>query len=504
MKPVGRDTRPDDAARAGPGVHQHVIDGRARRALLGVGWSALNNGSAMVIAIIVFVITSRVLPPEDFGIVALAVSIISLIASVTPGGFGEAIIQRAEITGHHLDTVFWLCIASGAALCVPIILLAHQIAEMSGEPVLALLLPFFCLKLMLDLAAVVPQALVVRSMQFKYVAARTAIGNSAGGLICILMALNGYGLWALAMAPMTQSVVSLIILVRAARWRPGFHPRTGALRELFRFGVFASGNNALNFINLDRLVLGFLAGPAVLGLYFMGRRIHDLLIGLTAGAIHPVTSVFFASIQKEHGKHVGAFSNALRATTLVAFPVFAGLFVLADNAVPLIFGSNWVPALPAVQGFAIIGFFGGFLVPSAALASGLGHAGLWFGVGVLRNLLTVVAVLLCVDGGLDSVMIGLVVVNAAMLPGFFLVARKLTGISLVQYLSALALPLVASAAMCAAMVMLPLVLPELRPWPLLALETLLGAVVYVVIALSMSRSHLAEIRQVFTREAARE
>lgn len=210
-------------------------------------------------------------------------------------------------------------------LYVPILLFAGTLAEMVGEPVLALLLPFFGVKLLLDLAAVVPQALVVRAMQFKHVAARTAIGNSIGGLICVAMALNGYGLWALAMAPMITSIVSLVILVRAARWLPGFDLRRDAVRDLFRFGMFASGTNAMHFLNIDRLVLGFIAGPTMLGLYFLGKRLFDLLSGLTAGAIYPVTTVFFASVRKSPASMSGPIrtpSGQQRSWSFRSSPAF--------------------------------------------------------------------------------------------------------------------------------------------------------------------------------------
>ncbi|NJS37912.1 MAG: lipopolysaccharide biosynthesis protein [Rhodobacteraceae bacterium] len=482
-----------------PRLRKHVSTGRGRSAVLGVGWSALNSGSAMLIAVIVFIINSRLLGPDEFGIVALAISIVTFFGCATAGGFGEAIIQRAEISDEHLDAVFWLCIGSGIALYIPILLVARPVAEWSGEPVLALLLPFFGVKLLLDLAAVVPQALVVRAMQFKHVAARTAVGNTLGGLICIVMALQGYGLWALAMAPMITSVVSLIILVWAARWRPGLRPRFLALRDLMRYGLFACGNNALHFLNLDRLLLGFMAGPAVLGLYFLGKRLHDLLNGITAGAIQPVTGVFFAAIQRMPDRHVAAFGNAVRATTLVTFPIFGGLFVLADSAVPVIFGAHWLPAMPAIKAFALVGLIGALAVPTASLASGLGRVDIWFKLDLLRQALVAVLIVVFIGSGIEAVMIGLVVLHAAALPFFYLIARRLIGISLRSYLEAVLMPLMAMLVMCVIVLAVPMLLPPLAPWLVLALQVTLGAVVYAAVALSLSGRQIAELRLTFAQ-----
>ena len=81
---------------------------QARRAVINVGWSTINTGSAVLIAAMVFVITSRLLGPEAFGSVAPAISVIALISCATPAAFGEAIIQRLHIGDEHLDTVFLL------------------------------------------------------------------------------------------------------------------------------------------------------------------------------------------------------------------------------------------------------------------------------------------------------------------------------------------------------------------------------------------------------------
>lgn len=501
MKQIVGDTASGSPA-AAPALRPHVTMARGKRAMLGLGWSALNTGSAVLISILVFVVTSRLMGPEEFGIVALAISIIALIGCLTPGGFGEAIIQRAEINDAHLDTVFWICMGTGLAVFVPTVVFAGAMADWIGEPILALLLPFLAVKILIDLAAVVPQALVIRAMQFKYVAARTAIGNSVGGVVCVAMALQGYGLWALAAAPVITSVVSLVILARSARWRPGFQVRLSALRDLLRFGLYASGANALYLLNADRLVLGLVAGPATLGLYYLGRKLYDLLSSLISGALWPVTTVFFASTQKETGTHVRAFRNVLRGAAIITFPVFGGLYAVADSAVPMLLGSHWEPALPAVKAFAILGIFSGLMLPAAALANGLGRSDLNFTLDTIRNLLAVGAILLAVQAGLQAIMTMLIVAHALVLPASFLVARKLTGIRLTTYAEALSVPLLSAVVMLAAINAVPWMLPAATAWTLLFLQIGFGAVVYIILTLGLSGREITELRKTFAKEAA--
>lgn len=497
--------RPSDngeASELSPEVRSLPLAGRGRKAIVGLGWSALNNGSATVIAAIVFVVTSRLLGPYEFGVVALAASIVTFVSCAAPGAFGEAIVQRSRIASEHLDTVFWMCAASGVVLYLPILFLASFVADFSGEPVLAALLPFIGLKLLADLVAVVPQALVIRAMEFKYIAARTAIGNGVGGLVCVVMALNGYGLWALATAPVITSLVSLAILLRAARWRPGFRLDRAAARDLMRFGLFSSGNRTLNVINLDQMLLGFMAGPAVLGLYFFGKRLYDLLSGVTSKALYPVATVLFAGVQLEPNKHIKVYGLAMRAATLAAFPIFSGLYILSESAIPLVLGSHWHPAVTAIEAFALIGLLAGLRVPSASLANGLGRADIWFAFELTRYVLSLAVIVLFIDSGLGTVMTGLVLVNAAIAPGCYLIARKLIGISVRQYMKPLMAPLVASAIMCAVILVLPSLVSSMTPGLLLLCQILAGTITYGLVVLSMSAQEVGEIRRVFAQGKA--
>jgi len=494
--------RPAQAMAAKETSHRtsaHVAGG-ARRTVINVGWSTINTGSAVLIAAMVFVITSRLMGPEAFGSVALAIAVIALVSCATPAAFGEAIIQRLHIGNEHLDTVFWLCIIAGLCLYVPLFLAAAPIARISGQPLLATLLPFIGLKLLMDMVAVVPQAIVVRAMQFKYIAARTALGNSIGGIVCVVMALNGYGVWALATAPVITSLVSMIVLLKAARWRPGRNLRWSAFRDLRRFGLFQSGTNTLHFLRMDLLVLGFMTGPATLGLYFLGRRLLELLTGITAGALQPVSTVLFASIQQEGDRQVIAFRHVLHATTLATFHLFAGLYLLAESSLPMVFGNQWQAALPAIKAFAVIGGLSGLHMPTLSLAMGLGRADMWLYFDLIRQLLIVAVIASCIHYGLETVMIGLVMVNTAVLPWCFIIAHKLIGVSLRHYLDALRAPLAATVAMSLAILAVPSLWPMLGGWALLGTQMAVAVIVYVFVVFSMSGQQIAELRRVFIQE----
>ncbi len=483
--------RPAAAARG------HLRQGRRRAAARGVLWSLVNMLTATVTTAVVFLVTSRFLAPDDFGMVAMAVALVSLAGVLAPIAFGEALIQRAEVTDDHLDSVFWITFGIGALVYACIALAAPAIAVATATPVLTQLLPFIGLRLGFEVLATVPNALIVRAMKFRLVALRTAIANLAGAAICLAMVWQGYGLWALAASQVVIPLAALIVLIPAAGWRPGLRVGRRAIADLWRYGVFASGNRLLQMMRLDQLLIGLLAGPAVLGAYFFAFRLFQILTDLTAGVMSPVSHVLMASLHDDPAKRREAFLVASFAGAAMAFPIFAGLFVIADSAVPLVFGPHWAGAVPAVQGLAVIGLLAGVSIVQAALILGMGRADWWFRYQALVqfSLLPLIAVL--IGEGLGLMIAGMVAHRILLWPISVWMTLRLTGLPLAAYLRNLAGPLIGTAAMAAAVLALqPLALaaaPGLAQGWLLALKIMTGGVVYALVAGMLCRTRLSAI-----------
>ncbi|NJM84566.1 MAG: oligosaccharide flippase family protein [Tabrizicola sp.] len=164
-------------------------------------WSLVNILVATVISAAVFVIASRVLSPSDFGVVALATTVVMFISCAIPIAFGDALVQRIDVRDDHLDTVFWACFGFGTLLYGGLWLTAPWIADRTDTPALASLLPVIGVRLILESLTVVPSALITRAVQFRYIALRTTLANALGGGVCIAMVLMGSGYWALAISP---------------------------------------------------------------------------------------------------------------------------------------------------------------------------------------------------------------------------------------------------------------------------------------------------------------
>lgn len=470
----------------------HLSSGRARAALWGVAWSFVNVGVSTLLAAVVFLVTSRILLPEEFGAVAFAAAIISLIAVVIPSAFGEALIQRADLRRDHLDSVFWLVLVIAVAGYAALVVLAGDIARWSDVPLLQTILPVLGLRLVFDALLTVPASLVMRRMQFRSIAIRTAVANGLGAVVCLAMVVTGFALWALVASQVITSFVGMVVAFGAAQWRPGLDVRWQALKELFGFGTYAVGGRILNELRIDQFLLGLLLGPAVLGLFYFGRRLFQMLRDMTVGAFAPVSSVLLASLQEEGDKRRRAYLLASYASAALAFPVFSGLLAIAPTAIPLVFGAHWAEAVFAVQCFCVLGVMAGLGMMQGTLIRNLGRPDWWFWYQAVVQLSAIPVILALFPFGLDAVMAALVVRTLILWPTSVRLAQRMLDMSFWHYASSLRGPVFGTVAMVAWVVALPYWL-DLSAAGLLAAQVGSGAMVCGVVMAATSFGRLREI-----------
>ncbi|MGV8855789.1 MAG: lipopolysaccharide biosynthesis protein [Devosia sp.] len=425
----------------------HLTKGRASAAIKGTLWSLVSSFVPGVLGFLVFLASSRVLSPTEFGIVAFAVSIASVGVAVAPAGFREALIQREKITAAHLDTVFWLCLGAALVIYSALCVAGPFISTAAGQPLLAALIPLVAARVIFDMAAAVPNALIVRTMAFKMLALRTTVASVVTALVCLGLLWAGFGLWALAFSQLAGSVAACIGAMVGAHWLPGLRFDRRALRDLWAFGLFSNGNHFITTINIDQLLIGTLMGPSWLGIYSFARRIFQILTDLIAGALNLVSYSLLSSMQREPAKLREAYLLGTFASSIVAFPVFAGLALVSPDLIPFAFGQSWISAVPVVQAFCVLGLLTAVGILQSSLIRSQGQANLWFYYILGKQAVTVLYIFLFAGWGVVALTTSLVILNVLLwLPTLHMVVRLL-GISIWTYLRSFALPVVATLVM---------------------------------------------------------
>jgi len=480
----------------------HLRQGRARAAVRGALWAGLNSFAPAVVAAGVFTVTSRYLTPAEYGLVALATSISFLASAITPAGFGEALIQRRDISYRHVDAVFWLCVGTALLIYGGLVLLAPVLAGFLGERGLLALIPVVGARIIFDQAAIVPTSLLARSMSFDKIALRTTIASLVAAVVCVPLLFLGYGVWALALSYVAGSIATFSAAFLSVKWRPALSLDFSALREVSRYGVFASGHRTIQLLNTDQLLIGWLMGTASVGIYGFARRIFQLLNDLIAGALRTVSFTMLSSLQSEHEKLKEAFLFATFASAAFSFPIFVGLAAVSGDLVPLVFGEHWSEAAPSLQAFCAIGFLSCIGVLQSSLITSQGRVGWWMSYQAAQQILSAVLILALYRYGITVVVVAIAIKTWLAWPISVALTLKILQLPLRAYLRQFVAPTLACLFMLVCVLAVRHTMPEVHPVLGLAVEVLTGAVVYAAALMAMVGRQLIRIRDLILKRGA--
>lgn len=466
---------------------EHLKQGRTAAAIKGVMWSGWNALAPVLAGLAVFFYSAKLLSAADFGTVAMATAIIVVCSATSFGGFGEAIIQAKTLEERHLDAVFWLCLGSGAVVYVLLCLLSSYLGLWFAMPHLPMILIFGGLKILFDMLAIVPNALLGRSMSFAKVARRTTIASFLSAITCLIMLAFGWGIWALAANLVLQSLINWVVALYSQAWRPKFSFDRSAVGDLWGYGVFSSGTRVIQAISFDQILIGALLGPAQLGIYSFARRIFQMFSDLIAGALSAVSHALLSSLQTEHEKLKEGYLAAVFVSSLLSFPLFGGLAIIAPDFIAVIFGEKWEGATFTLQMFCCIGFLTCIGVLQASLITSQGRAKWWMNYQIFQQILTLALVVSTYRLGVEVFVFTLMLKTFATWPVTIIVVMRILDIRASQYLKPLVGPAIGTIAMAASIVSIEsfVVLP--RSYIHLSVAIAIGAFVYSASMLAVSR-----------------
>ena len=471
-----------------------------QKAVKGLFWSVVQKWGRAGLTTITFIILSRLLSPEAFGLVALATAFTVFIELFLDQGFGSAIVQRKDLEPEHLDTAFWLNVLTSILMTGGLIVVSGLLGALFDEPRLASVLRWLSITLILSGLSSTQISILQRKLAFKEFAIRSMVANAVGGVVGISMAFAGYGVWSLVGQDLAGGLVRAVILWRASDWRPGFKVSKRHYKELVTFGASIVGNNALTVLmkRSDDLLIGYFLGPTLLGFYTIGYQLLVIIIRLVTEVTNSVAFPAFSRIQHQPERMRHAFYQVTQYTSVFAFPVFIGLATLAPELVPAVFGEKWAPSIPVMQVLSLIGILQSVLFFNGSVIKASGKPSWQLGIMFLNAACSVIGFLLAVSRGIVAVAAAFVIVGYLLAPVSYLAVRRLIQIDFRTYLWQFIPSLTASLLMVAVITGLKYLLRDqaLNMYLELSIYLLAGILTYVAVIGLLARHLYQQVLEI--------
>lgn len=331
-------------------------DGRTLAA--GAAWIGLFRWTAQLLSWAAMLVVLRLLQPADFGIANLALAIVAIAAVVSEFGLGTAVVVLPTLEDAVARQLHGAAILLGLAAGALFALASHPIAAFYDEPALTPVIRVLGLVFVAEGLRLVPLGLLARRLAYRTTAGLDFLRAVLTAGTVLTLAWAGTGYWALVLGNLAGTALTAVVISARFGIRPAL-PRAADLRAPMRYAwhLFVSRGAWVLYRTSDVLVAGRLVSATLLGYYSMASTLASLPGEKLGNVITAATAPFFAAIQSDRARLRHWFLRVTEVLALMLYPVMFGFLAVADLAVPLVLGDQWLSAVPVVRilfGFAAI------------------------------------------------------------------------------------------------------------------------------------------------------
>jgi O-antigen/teichoic acid export membrane protein len=461
----------------------------------GARWALLSGLVARLGGPAFLVVLARILAPEDFGLMAVAMVVVAFAGLFQDLGLKAALVQRKEAPEALRLAVFWGSAAIGAAWFAGLWLVAPWAAEAFRNPAVTEILRALCVTFLLTPLGTVPEALLLRELAFRPLFAVELVPSLVPGAVAVALGLAGLGVWALVWGTVTAAALRTLVLWRMVPWRPRGWPPRGAWHGLWRFGGWLSLEALLGWsiTYVDQAFAGRFLGTAALGYYRMG---HALALLPAAGVSQVLARVLLPAYSRHQDDRAllrEAFERCVHMVAVVTVPVGAAAMAFADPLVPLVLGARWAPAVPVVQLLAAQGVLAALVNVAPPLYKAIGRVDVMPKFFLVRAAVSVPAYWYGAQQGLVALVMVKLLLTCGFAPVNFFIGVRVFGASLRRVLVPIG---IATAAAAVAAVLGRGVGSLGQMPPILATATALAvfSVAYLALVAAVSEGNRRELR----------
>jgi O-antigen/teichoic acid export membrane protein len=370
-----------------------VKDGLARLAGKALIWRGIELAGVKIIFLVRMLILARLLSPDDFGLLAIAMTAIGFFLSITDFGMLPALVQRPELNNEHYNSAWTVIVVRATTITGIVFLSAPFIANIFHEPRAIPILQVLAIRPLLEASSSIRMADLIRDLEFRSLAFAKLSEGVLNTIISIGLA-QYFGVWALVWGALAGATAYLVMSYLLAPHRPCFLFDFKSIQPLIQFGrwIFLTGLIAVFGGLILRVVISRQLGTEQLGLYFLAASLAFLPSEVAEKVAGYVAFPLFSRIQSDIQQATRAFRAMLTGMSAILFPVCFLIIVLAPSIVENILGPRWEGTVPVIRLLALVNMIGVLGEATIPILKGLGQPYKITVLEVVQSLLIIVFV----------------------------------------------------------------------------------------------------------------
>ncbi|MGO4292720.1 lipopolysaccharide biosynthesis protein [Chitinophaga sp. RAB17] len=319
-----------------------------QKTISGIFWTFSQQFSVQLINFIVQIVLARLLLPSEFGLIAMLTVFIGIGNSLMDSGLTTSLIRTGEPDQRDYSTVFFMNLIGSAVVYAILFLTAPFIALFYKQDLLTNIIRVYMISIIIRGFVGVQTARLTKEMNFRIQMLMQIPSVIIGGIVGIVLARAGYGVWSLVWMELTQSFLFTIQHWFRTGWYPEWIIDKEKLKHHFKFGYKITLSGLLNtlFNNIYNLVIGKYFSATQLGFYNRADMIRMLPVQNVSTALNKVTYPMFAAIQNDNVKLKMAYKKLMLQVIFWITPAMIFLGIIAEPLFRFLLTEKWLPIVP--------------------------------------------------------------------------------------------------------------------------------------------------------------
>ena len=321
-------------------------------------WDFFGKIAKQGMGFIITIILARLLDPSDFGMVAMIAVVVGIAQIFADVGLAGALVQRRRVLPVHYSSVFYFNIFIASILSALLYLAAPLISEFYKIEALLPIVEVMSISFVLNSLYTVQNAKLRKELNYKLLSKISLATAFCSGIIGVILALYGYGVWSLVVSSLAHSVIFNIIIWKFSAWKPSLQFSFKALSQLWGYGfrMFLSGLLDAIFTRLDYLLIGKLFAADTLGFFQRAKSLNLFVVNFSSKSLMSVLFPVLSKIQNDLVRFQKVVLKGFGLLSFIVFLLLGLLYVSGEEIILLLFGEKWEQSIEYFQILVLSGF----------------------------------------------------------------------------------------------------------------------------------------------------
>ena len=463
------------------------------KAFSNVVWKFLERFLAQGVSLVVSIVLARILLPEDYSVVSL-VTIFFVFANVLiSGGLNTALIQKKDADIEDYSTILHISVLIAVATYIILFFTAPFLSALFNQPSFTLIVRIMALVLPINAVKSIWTAYISSNLKFKKFFFATLGGTLFSAIIGIVLALKGFGPWALVAQQMSNAVVDTIILIATTRIKILPKISFSKFKSLFGYGwkILVSGLIGAAYTEFVPLIIGIKYNKTDLSYYTKGKSFPAVISQTINNTLSAVLFPVLSKKQEDKQAVLEYTRKFIRISSFVVVPIMLGFFAISDNFVYTILTEKWMDSSFYIKLFCIVALFDVIAIGNCETIKAIGRSGVYLIIEIIKKISYFVIIFLFVFLtpnprllAISAIACTVVQLLVNSIPNKFLINYKFT-----QQLADLLPNLLIGAIMCLAVLLVKYTDPEYGIMSLIK-QVLIGISFYFALAFATRNKSL--------------